>query len=403
MRARLTAIAVLALACSMHSEQSAAEDRRTQYPSFLANSYFEVGVGYIDYPFSARQLEPGFRVESIVVPHTAARLVLLGHRFNKHLAAQVSYMRPVEWVGYKDVNGVPAKRTVWMNLAGLTLRASLPLAGVLSLDGEAGLGIVTRRGFKIEGEDTAIVKDANYWSALLGGGLRYRLSDSWELGANALYSPPRASAKQPHTLLLSGGFRYNMRPLSEERVERNSRADFVFPRNLVQIGYASDAPGFGVNGFLSGGAVPIFWGGNAQVKRGAALFYQRNFFHTRKIFSLDLGASVAYWTSRVDQKTFYTASLFPVLRFTPVRTRPFDLYFDYSLAGPTSISRVSIDGNDTGSRFTFQDFMGVGIYAGKGRHVNAEIKIGHYSNGNLFPQNAGVSIPLSFNLGYAFH
>ena len=53
-----------------------------------------------------------------------APLGLLVVGLSAHLAAQVSYMRPVEWVRYKNVNGVPATRTVWMNLGGVTLRGS---------------------------------------------------------------------------------------------------------------------------------------------------------------------------------------------------------------------------------------------------------------------------------------
>jgi hypothetical protein len=74
----------------------------------------------------------------------------------------------------------------------------------------------------------------------------------------------------------------------------------------------------------------------------------------------------------------------------------------YSVAGPTFISHTEIDGNATGKHFTFQDMMGVGLFAGKKRQLNAEINIGHYSNGNLFPENAGVKIPLTFNIGMAF-
>jgi Lipid A 3-O-deacylase (PagL)/Outer membrane protein beta-barrel domain len=395
-------LGALAAALLLPAALGHAEDNRTQFPKFLANSYFEVGAGYIEYPFSERQLEPGFAVESVRTPHAAARVVLLGYRFNPHLALQASYMRPIEWVRYKDVNGVPATRTVWMNLAGLTFRGSLPLGGALFLDGEAGLGVVTRRGFETA-EGAPIVKDASYWSSLLGGGLRYRLSDSWELGANATYAPSHASVQQPHTLLVSGGFRYNMHPLPEERVARNAQSGHAFPRNLLQVGYASDNAGFGVNHFLSGGTVPVFWGGLAQVRNGVTAHYQRNVFHTRRTFSLDWGASVGHWTSRLNGEKFYTASVFPLFRFTLVRTRPVDFYVNYSLAGPTSISRVVVDGHDTGRHFTFQDFVGIGFYAGHERHVNAEVKIGHYSNGNLFPQNAGVSIPLTFNLGYTFH
>jgi hypothetical protein len=394
-------VAVLAMGLLLQCARGSAEDERTQYPRFLANSYFDVGIGYIDYPFSARQLEPGFRAESVQVPHAAARVVLLGYRFNEHVALQLNYMRPVEWVGYNNINGVPAKRTVWMNLAGVTLRGTVPLAGPLSIDGEGGLGVVTRHGFQAAG--VPIVKDANYWTALLGGGLRYRLNGSWHLGVNATYAPSKSTVKQPHTLLLTGGFTYNMRPLPEERVRENARAGYVFPRNLVQVGYATDGAGYGVNHFVSGGVVPIFWGGLAQVKHGVAVRYQRNVFHTRKVFSLDFGASVSSWQSRAERENFYAVSLFPEFRFTPLRFRAADFYLNYSLMGPTSISRVTIDGNDTGRHFTLQDFMGIGVYLGAARHVNAEVHIGHYSNGNVFPQNAGVSIPLTFDLGYSFH
>ena len=56
----------------------------------------------------------------------------------------------------------------------------------------------------------------------------------------------------------------------------------------------------------------------------------------------------------------------------------------------------------TGRRFTFRDFMGMGSYIGKDRKINAEINIGHFSNGNIYPDNPGVKIPLTFNLGWAF-
>ncbi|MFT4756882.1 MAG: hypothetical protein ACI91R_001532 [Vicingaceae bacterium] len=39
---------------------------------------------------------------------------------------------------------------------------------------------------------------------------------------------------------------------------------------------------------------------------------------------------------------------------------------------------------------------------GKERKLNTEVKIGHYSNGNLFTENDGVKIPLTVNLGYTF-
>ncbi|MBD0331845.1 MAG: hypothetical protein ICV66_04260, partial [Chitinophagaceae bacterium] len=80
---------------------AAAQDKRAQYPSFLSNAYFSVNVGYINYPFAVKQMEAGYSVQSVHVPHTAARLVLYGQRINKYLSAQITYMRPVNWVEYR--------------------------------------------------------------------------------------------------------------------------------------------------------------------------------------------------------------------------------------------------------------------------------------------------------------
>ena len=40
------------------------------------------------------------------------------------------------------------------------------------------------------------------------------------------------------------------------------------------------------------------------------------------------------------------------------------MYFAYSLAGPTYISKIVLDDLNTGRHFTFQDFMGIGWFAG---------------------------------------
>src|SRR4249920_445653 len=102
-------------------------EKRIQYPWGLKNSYFGINMGYIQYPFSTAQLEPGFTVQSIRIPHIAPRLVLYGHQFNKYLSAQITYMRPVDWVYYNNVNGDQLQHSVWMNVAGLTLAAQIPV------------------------------------------------------------------------------------------------------------------------------------------------------------------------------------------------------------------------------------------------------------------------------------
>ena len=76
-----------------------------QYPPALANSYFEVNFGYIYSPFTAASLEPGYTVKIIDIPRNSLRIVLYGHNFNKYLAAQVSYIRPLDWAEYTAIGG----------------------------------------------------------------------------------------------------------------------------------------------------------------------------------------------------------------------------------------------------------------------------------------------------------
>jgi hypothetical protein len=171
---------------------------------------------------------------------------------------------------------------------------------------------------------------------------------------------------------------------------------------MLLLGYTSNAIGYGVNTAVSKGPVPIFWGGDAKVKQGFSAYYQRNIFHTRQVFSFDWAAGFGMWKTKEKGETFFSLSLNPVLRFTAIRGQLVDYFIEYSVAGPTFISKNRLDDIELGRRFTFHDFMGIGAFAGKNRNIYAGIRIAHYSNGNLFPQNDGVMIPLTFNLGYCF-
>ena len=377
-----------------------AQDTRTQYPTFLSKSYFGLDIGYINYRFSNDQLNQGYHTSSIEVPHTAVRITLLGYRFNKNLSAEINYLRPVSWVRYVDINGASWNLPVTMNVVTLVGKPSLPINEHFSLDGELGLALVTRTGFAID--DNKLMEDANYVSCSLGAGVSYHLNRHWDLQLHASISPAHGAANQPATSFLSKGFAYNLHPLSEEKVAKNSAGGYLFPRNLLQIGYTTNDFGYALNDFFSKGPIPVFWSGDVHVAHGVSLHFQRNIFHTRKVFSLDWGSSISYWRSNEQGETFYTISLYPLLRFTVIRLKPVDVYFNYSVAGPTYISKIKIDSLSTGERFTFQDMMGMGIYAGKNRRINAELRIAHYSNGNIFPQNDGVKIPMTFNLGWTF-
>ncbi len=290
-----------------------------------------------------------------------------------------------------------------MNVAGVGLKGQVPIRGKLKIFGEGGVGIITRGGFHASDQpDQIIVKDAVYASVLVGAGLKYQANNKWGFMISTTYSPPNSKMNQPYTVFYSGGFSIDMNIIPQDKVDAKSNNGYIFPHNMIQIGYTTNAFGYGVNNFVAEGKIPIFWGGNADVKSGIAIHYQRNIFRGKKVFSFDWGVSFSHYSSNLNNDKFWAISAFPVFRFTVVHSKPFDFYLNYSLAGPTYFSRLTVDDLETGPKFTFQDFMGAGFYFGKERKINTELRIAHYSNGNLFANNQGVKIPLTFNLGYTF-
>jgi hypothetical protein len=399
----LAALGVALCVSAAVSAQSAADssdDGRVQYPQGLANSFVTLNVGSINYAFSQDQLEPGHQAGSIAVPHVAARVMLFGHHFGKYVSVQGSYMRPIKYVRYRDVDGTGTTHTVWMHFGTVTAQARAPIANRVAIVGEGGVALTNRSGFELG--DQPGVRDAHFWSPVIGGGVEYRLNQKLDLVVGTSFIPRRDDANNPATMFTSAGIRYTMRPLPPERVAESIDAGYTFPENLVQIGYATDAFGFALNNFFNKD-LPIFWGGDVQVKRSiVSLQWERNLFHTKKVFAIDLGASFSEWRSRETDSAFRTLSLYPVLRFTFLRTRQADAYVSFSEAGPSYISRVTIDERPTGSHFTFQDFMALGFFIGPHRRLNVELNLNHYSNGNLMSENAGVMVPLALKVGYAF-
>lgn len=380
--------------------QVSAQGFRGQYSPAMKNTFFGVNIGSINYPFSTRQLQPGNTVGSVKVPHTAVRLVLAGHEFNKNLSAQITYMRPVKWVEYRNVNNTNQTLTVWMNVAGLTVAGKLPLSKKLTLYTEAGLGLIMRRGFNMNNQP--VVKSASYATGLFGANLQYKFNHKWDFQIGTTYSPANDAELQPATTFHSAGFHYTLRELTQERVDLVKKAGYHFPKQIFSVAYASNAIGYGVNNFVSKGVIPIFWGGEVRARHGLLLNYQHNLFHSRKVFSLDWGLQAGFWKTDRDGTNFFTLSAYPMMRFHTIRSKKTDFYLEYSVAGPSFISKVKMDGLDTGEKFTFYDQMGMGIFTGKDKNLNLGLRIAHFSNGNLFPNNDGVMVPLTFSLGYSF-
>ena len=398
-RSVCTGLLMLALAGAAAAQEPPAEDTRTQYPAFMRDSYVSLRVGYIGYLFSATQLEPGFAAASIERPRPAVRLDFFGHHFTRNLSAQVTYMRPAQFVEYNDINGKNGNHPVSNAYAGLTLSWEQPISPTIGAYLEGGYGVTSRSGIFLDGK-TAL-QPAHYASALVGGGLTWKWTPTIDVMLGATYSPGRQAFEQPSTRMYTLGARYNMRPIEGATVAAARDAGYLFPANVVRAGIATNLLGYGVNDVFSNWVV-IFWGGHVETQQGLSLEYERNVFHTKKLFAFDIGASASVWKTNEKNQTFRTLSAYPLVRFFLLRNDTADAYFSYSIAGPTYISEYQLDDLNTGAKFTFQDMMGVGAFLGASRRVNAEISIKHFSNGNLATSNAGIKIPLTFKVGWVF-
>jgi hypothetical protein len=280
-----------------------------------------------------------------------------------------------------------------------TVKGRVPISPRLTLHGDVGLALSSRRGFALGA--TPIVRDDHVRSIVLGAGVDIHRTPHWDVVADVSYIPANEAHRQPRALYLAAGIRYTMRRLSPARLAAGARTDRLFPAHMVQVGIGTGTA-YGISHFVSH-TVPIFWGGHVDVGPGLAGDYLQNVFHTPRLFAIDVGARAATWRSRLDRTRFFALSAYPRLRFMLLHRPLADLYAWYAVAGPTFISTTVIDGQAIGTNhFTFHDAIGIGAFLGRDRHVIVGASVSHFSNGNLETRNPGMRVPLTIDVGYAF-
>jgi len=319
--------------CDAQSAPPDPTDTRTQYPPLLANSYFGLSVGSVSTPFTAEQLQPGFTSTQIDTPTAGASIALLGHQFNQYIGAEMAYARPFKWATFNNLNGTGQGRSVWMAIGEFKLRLRLPVTDRFAMYTDAGLAITSRHGATTD-DGRPIVADANFLVPLVGAGAEITVNPRWSFVAGFTRTAGSDEDKQPATTVVTGGVRYHMRSLDAAQLREASQGGYLFPKRLIQVGYAYGGAGLGVNDFLSSD-VPIFWGANLSVDHGFTLRYEQNLFHSRKLFAFDLGLSFARWHAVTTADHLVAASVYPIVKFIPIRTDAFDFQFQYSVAGPT--------------------------------------------------------------------
>jgi hypothetical protein len=398
----------LILVPSFHLLSQKKEDQKTKFTDFLSKSYYSINLGGVHYPFSNDNLIDGYATETFSRNWFSGRL-LLGHKLTDDLSVQFGTMRPASWFKYDNVNNIGYDRSVWINAWSLSLKKDFKLHHNTSFYAEAGIANLTRFGFSIN--DKVVYEDAHYASLLYGFGLQHRLNDKWRLSLNGTFLPKSKKYNQPSISQVSLGFEFHLQQVDDTKAKEYAGNKYFFPKNIFQVSYGTGAIGFSVNRFFGMSlkvgdfesfGIPVFWVGEVKAQHAFSLTYQRLIFRTEKIFSLDWGASVTAFQSELTNENVFAFSIFPTLRFYLLRKKGFDFYTNYSIIGPTFLTKSNIDGLDSGPKITYQDTMGFGVLFGKERKYNFELRIMHYSNGNIFTGNDGVAIPLQFTLGKTF-
>ena len=172
---------------------------------------------------------------------------------------------------------------------------------------------------------------------------------------------------------------------------------FIFPGREFSIGFYNKSvlPNSGIPL-----PHPLFWKSRAKVDNGLTFSYEYLVFHTKKYFSVNFDNSLSWW--EIQSQSQVALSFFFVLRFWLFRMDSFNPYIAWSIAGPTLLSRRTFDNANLGGHFIFQDFLGIGVVIGRNHHVDISLKMYHYSNGDLFLNNAGFDVPTVLTVGYIF-
>lgn len=147
---------------------------------------------------------------------------------------------------------------------------------------------------------------------------------------------------------------------------------------------------------------PNFMRSNSDmgVDRGVMGLYEYTLFDVFGAISIHAGANVGRWHSGPDQ--IVTGSAFLSGRLWVFHLLFIHPYVEYSLLGPTLISKEVFSEVGFSSNVLFQNFFGVGVEVGEGRGFSVDLKtIRYYHTDTLLPQQ-GFRVPVVASIGVLF-
>lgn len=175
------------------------------------------------------------------------------------------------------------------------------------------------------------------------------------------------------------------------------------------LAYASF--GFGSQLYVSGydrGAIsyepyrpskPLMWTAKLSADRAFHVGYESVFYERHKVFQLLSGVSAGYMETKEQvPDSIYVASVYVLAKLSLIHSRVFDFVLLYSPAGPSMLSKNTFATTAFTNNFVFQNQLGLGVSFGKEKAYECFAKMYHYSNGDTFPVNGGIDIPIVVGL-----
>lgn len=175
--------------------------------------------------------------------------------------------------------------------------------------------------------------------------------------------------------------------------------------NFIDI-YATGGS-FSVSGYERGAvpsnvyrpSKPLMWTARLKVDRAIIAAYEKRIYKPWNYLEFYSGLSVGYLEkNQAHQDSISVISNYIMMRVYLMKTSFCGLFLLYSPAGPSFLSKKNFVKTGFSNRFVFQDQFGLGAEV-KGRaHYEIFAKLYHFSNGDIFPINGGIDIPLMVGL-----
>lgn len=145
---------------------------------------------------------------------------------------------------------------------------------------------------------------------------------------------------------------------------------------------------------------PLMW--SARLKVDTAYFFglEKDFYSTGKYFSPCYGGSFGQLATRkgIKDQCFVLSSYLGLKFFCPLGLNA-RLFLFYSPGGPSLLSNNTFVETSFSNRFVFTDQLGVGVKWDRNFGFEMGARLYHFSNGDIFPINGGIDVPIMFYLG----